>query len=116
MLRMETNNTDTNINLSAVMEYETGVSNTEGTVDSTFDEILANSSINIFTKGGNGEVASSAIDAANIDSGAGSLNYIITGENAVYCAINAGAPITYTIRYLNDNSIAKMGYIIDYTL
>ena len=116
MLRMETNNTDTNINLEAVMQYATGVSDTEGTINSTFDEILENSSINIVTIGGNAEVTSSAVDAANITDGAGSLNYIITGENAVYSANNPGVPIAYTIRYLNDNSIAKMGYTTDYTV
>ncbi|MEM5564865.1 thiol-activated cytolysin family protein [Psychroserpens sp. AS72] len=114
MLRMETNNTDTSISLEAVMQYATGVSDTEGTINSTFDQILENSSISIVTIGGNAQVTSSAVDAANINSGAGSLNYIITGENAVYSANNPGVPIAYTIRYLNDNSIAKMGYTTDY--
>jgi len=116
MLRMETNNTDTSINLEAVMQYATGVSNTEGTVNSTFDQILENSSINIVTIGGNAEVTSTAVDAASIEAGAGSLNYIITGENAVYSVNNPGVPIAYTIRYLADNSIAKMGYTTDYTV
>lgn len=116
MLRMETNNTDTSINLDAVMQYATGVSNTEGTVNSSYDTLLEESSISIVTIGGNAEVASSAVDAANINSGAGSLNYIITGENAVYSPSNPGVPIAYTIRYLDDNSIAKMGYTTDYTV
>lgn len=116
MLRMETNNTDTSVNLEAVMQYATGVSNTEGTVNSSYDTILEDSSISIVTIGGNAEVASSAVDAANINSGAGSLNYIITGENAVYSINNPGVPIAYTIRYLNDNSIAKMGYTTDYNI
>jgi hypothetical protein len=115
MYRMETTNTDTSISLDAVLEYAGGVSGT-GTVNSTYDEILRNSSITIVTIGGNAEVASEAINAANIESGPGSLNYILTGENAVYSRNNPGVPIAYSIRYLKDNSLAKMGYTTDYKI
>ena len=115
MFRMETTNTDTSISLDAVLEYAGGVSGT-GTVNSTYDAVLRNSSITIVTIGGNAEVASEAINAADIASGPGALNYILTGENAVYSRNNPGVPIAYSIRYLKDNSLAKMGYTTDYTI
>ena len=68
------------------------------------------------TIGGNAEVASEAINAASIEDGPGSLNYILTGENAVYSRNNPGVPIAYTIRYLKDNTLAKMGYTTDYSI
>ncbi len=116
MLRMETTNMNTDISLEAVMQYATGVNETDIDIDSNFEEVLDESIINIITIGGNAEVSSSAVNAANISEGPGSLNYIITGENAVYSTTNPGVPIAYTIRYLDDNSIAKMGYTTDYTV
>ena len=113
MVRMETTNTDTSINLDAVLEYAGGVSGV-GTVNSTFDSVLKNSSITVITIGGNAEAASEAISLANIENGFGSLNSVITGENAVYSRNNPGVPIAYTVRYLKDNTLAKMGYTTEY--
>ena len=113
MVRMETTNTDTSVSLDAVLEYAGGVSGV-GTVNSEYDEILRESSITVVTIGGNAEAASEAINLANIDSGFGALNSVITGQNAVYSRENPGVPIAYTIRYLKDNTLAKMGYTTDY--
>ncbi|MBX2828378.1 MAG: thiol-activated cytolysin family protein [Flavobacteriaceae bacterium] len=116
MVRMETTNMDTSVSLDAVLEYSSGLNSGTGEVNATYDEVIQNSSINIVTIGGNAEVATSAVDAANIDDGPGGLNYIVTGENAVYSRNNPGVPIAYTIRYLKDNSLAKMGYTTDYRI
>ncbi|NYJ29218.1 thiol-activated cytolysin family protein [Allomuricauda sp. ARW1Y1] len=113
MVRMETTNTNTSVELDAVLEYAGGVSGV-GTVNSTYDEILKTSNITVVTIGGNAEAASEAINLADIESGYGSLNSVITGENAVYSRDNPGVPIAYTIRYLKDNTLAKMGYTTDY--
>ena len=113
MVRMETTNMSTSIDLDAVLEYAGGVSGV-GTVNSTYDAILKTSSITVVTIGGNAEAASEAINLADIESGFGSLNSVITGENAVYSRDNPGVPIAYTIRYLKDNTLAKMGYTTDY--
>lgn len=114
MVRMESTNMNSSIDLDVVLEYSSGLNNGTGEVNSEYDEVLQNSTINIITIGGNAEVASSAVDAASIDAGPGGLNYIITGENAVYSRNNPGVPIAYSIRYLKDNSLAKMGYTTDY--
>ncbi|MCG2461119.1 thiol-activated cytolysin family protein [Flavobacteriaceae bacterium F89] len=115
MVRMETSDIRTSVDLDAVLEYAGGVSGT-GTVNSTYDEVLKKSSITVVTIGGNAEVASEAVNAADIKAGPGALNYIITGKNAVYSRDNPGVPIAYTIRYLKDNTFAKMGYSTDYTV
>ena len=109
MFRMETTDTRTSVDLDAVLKYAAGVSGT-GTVNSTYDAVLKNSSITVVTIGGNAEVASEAVNAT----GSGSLKKIITGKNAVYSRDNPGVPIAYTIRYLKDNTFAKLGYTTDY--
>jgi len=46
----------------------------------------------------------------------GDLQTIIKGDNAVYSKSNPGVTIAYTIRYLKDNEISKMGYTTDYSV
>jgi len=46
----------------------------------------------------------------------GSLSGILTGSNAVYTRDNPGLPIAYTIQYLKDNKLAKMGFTTDYSV
>lgn len=116
MVRMETTNMDSSISLESVLEYGSGFNNATGELAATYDSVLQSSSISIVTIGGNAEVAASAVDAASIESGPGGLSYIISGENAVYSRTNPGVPIGYTIRYLKDNSLAKMGYTTDYRI
>jgi len=115
MVRMQTLEKDMSIELDAVLEYAGGY-RAAGSLESKYDEILKNSSVTVVTIGGNAEAASEAISLADIDSGFGSLNSVITGGNAVYSRSNPGVPIAYTIRYLKDNTLAKMGYTTDYTV
>lgn len=110
MFRMETTDMRKSIDLDLVLEYATGAANGSGSVNSEYDELLKKSSITVVTIGGNAEVASEAVNA----DGFASLKHIITGENAVYSRNNPGVPIAYTVRYLKDNSFAKMGYTTDY--
>ncbi|MDC8004205.1 thiol-activated cytolysin family protein [Aureisphaera galaxeae] len=116
MVRMETTNMDTSVSLDAVLEYSSGLNNGTGEINATYDQVLRESTLNIITIGGNAEVATSAVEASNIEDGPGGLNYIITGDNAVYSRDNPGVPIAYSIRYLKDNSLAKMGYTTDYRI
>ena len=112
LFRMETNRSQNDINLNAVLEYATGVNS--ATVNTEFDQILQNNStsISVITIGGNAETTSEAVTAV----GQGSLSHILTGKNAVYSRDNPGLPIAYTIQYLKDNRLAKMGFTTDYSL
>ncbi|RKN81242.1 thiol-activated cytolysin family protein [Ulvibacterium marinum] len=115
MVRMQTTEEDTSIELDAVLEYAGGY-RAAGSLESKYDEVLRNSSVTVVTIGGNAEAASEAISLADINTGFGALNSVITGGNAVYSRNNPGVPIAYTIRYLKDNTLAKMGYTTDYTV
>lgn len=117
MLRMETTYDETNASLNAALEYAAGV-DVDATIDSEMSDVLKTSSIKILTLGGNAEVAASSVNLVyedDEDISPGVLNDIITGDNAVYSRNNPGVPISYTIRYLKDNSLAKMGYSESYT-
>ncbi|WP_353780021.1 thiol-activated cytolysin family protein [Winogradskyella sp. 3972H.M.0a.05] len=117
MLRLETTYDETNVEFDAVLEYAAGV-DVNATIDSEMSDVLKTSSIKILTLGGNAEVAVSSVDLVyndDEDISPGVLNDIITGENALYSRDNPGVPIAYTIRYLKDNTLAKMGYSTDYT-
>lgn len=112
LLRMEAKNVSSSINLKSVLEYASGV--TTGNVNAEFDQVLTSSSTSVtaITLGGNAEVASEVVSATSV----GSLNKIITGKNAVYSRDNPGIPIAYTVRFLKDNSLAKMGFSTDYSV
>lgn len=109
LFRMETSESVKSTEMEATMKYAAGVS-VDLSVESRYKEILQKSSMSAITIGGNAEVASKAIEARNF----GDLVPIITGSNAVYSKSNPGVPIAYTVRFLKDNTIAKMGYTTDY--
>lgn len=110
MFRMETSSSYTSVDVEAAFRYAAGAS-VDGSLASTYEEILANSSVEVITLGGNAAVASDAINARS----AGDLAPIITGENAVYSRGNPGVPISYTVKYLKDDQLAKLGYTTEYT-
>ena len=111
MFRLETNYESTDLQLEAALGYAAGKSNSiEVESEATLKSILANSSITTVVIGGNAEVATEAVTARDF----GDLAPIIQGENAVYSRENPGSPISYTVRFLQDNTIAKMGYTDNY--
>jgi thiol-activated cytolysin len=98
-------------------EYAAGYS-VDGTLTSRYEKILKESSIDLVTIGGNAAVATEPISSANVNSAQSILNKvreIISGENAVYSRDNPGVPIAYSVYYLKDNSLAKLGYTTEYT-
>lgn len=111
MFRMETTEEATDAQLEAAFNYAGGLVTASGDLEAKYKSILAKSSMTSVTIGGNAAVATEAVNARNF----GDLKPIITGENAVYSRNNPGVPIAYTIRYLKDNSFAKMGYTTEYT-
>lgn len=114
MVRMETTSTETSVELDAALEYASIGKDVNADVEAKYKSILEQSTINVVTIGGNAEVASKVITGSDVAS-SGGLNYVIN-EGALYSRDNPGAPIAYTIKYLKDNRIAKMGYNTDYRL
>jgi len=110
MFRMETSASYTSAEVETAFRYATG-GQVDGGLESTYQEILQNSSVEVITLGGNAAVASEAVTARS----AGDLVPIITGENAVYSRNNPGVPIAYAVKYLKDDRVAKLGYTTEYT-
>ena len=112
MFRMESTSNVSSTDMKLALEFATGVATVSGDTEVRVRNILANASTTVVTIGGNAEVASEAVSATNF----GDLQKIIQGPNAVYNRSNPGVPISYTIRYLKDNRLAKMGYTTDYSV
>lgn len=111
MFRLETTFESTDFELEAALKYAAGKNNSiDLDTENAVKNILATSSITTIVIGGNAEVAAEAVTARNF----GDLAPIIQGPNAVYSRDNPGAPISYTVRFLKDNTIAKMGYTDSY--
>lgn len=109
MFRMETSEAVKSTEMEATMKYAAGVK-VDLSMESRYKSILQRSSISVITIGGNAEVAADAVTARS----AGDLAPIIKGPNAVYSKSNPGVPIAYTVKFLKDNTIAKMGYTTSY--
>ncbi len=107
MLRIETSTETLRAEMEAAMRYlSVGVKASGG-----LEKTLSKSKMTVITIGGNAEVNARAVDATRIED----LNEIIKGRNALYSKKNPGQPIAYTIRFLKDGRLAKIGYSTDYT-
>ncbi|GAA4898288.1 cholesterol-dependent cytolysin suilysin [Flaviramulus aquimarinus] len=111
MFRMESTVEASDSELKSAFEYAAGKNNVTGDLKIKVDKILKNSSIKTFAIGGNAAVAAELVSAENF----GDLEPIIKGENALYSRQNPGVPISYTVRYLKDNTLAKMGFTTKYS-
>jgi thiol-activated cytolysin len=117
MFRMESTSSYKSIDVEAAFRYAAGYS-VDGNLQTTYEEILKESSIDLVTIGGNAAVATEPISSASTNSASTILNKvrgIISGDNAVYSRENPGVPIAYSVFYLKDNSLAKLGYTTEYT-
>lgn len=112
MFRMVTTTMASDLEIEGAFNYATGLKNASGTLESKYKNILNTSNITSLAIGGNAEVASEIVSATNF----GDLESIIKGENAVFSKSNPGVPIAYTVRFLKDNSFAKLGYTTDYQI
>jgi thiol-activated cytolysin len=112
MFRMVTTTMATDLEIEGAFNYATGLKNASGSLESKYKNILNTSNITSLAIGGNAEVASEIVSATNF----GDLESIIKGENAVFSRNNPGVPIAYTVRYLKDNSFAKLGYTTEYQI
>ncbi len=112
MFRMVTTESATDTELSGAFNYAAGLTSASGETENKYKEILNKSSITVVTMGGSAEAASSAVTAKNF----GDLDDILQGENAVYSRENPGVPIAYSLKYLKDNTSAKLGYTTEYSV
>jgi thiol-activated cytolysin len=112
-VRMETTYEATTTDIEGAFQYSAGILNASGSVESKYQQILASSTFTALTLGGNASVAAEVI-AGPMGSFA-ALRDAIQGPNAIYSAGNPGVPISYVVRYLGDNSLARLGSTTEYT-
>ena len=107
MLRIEASADTLDTELKAAVKY--GSAKVKASAD--YQKTLEKSKITLLTIGGNAEVNARPVDATRIED----LREAIQGKNALYSKSNPGQPIAYTIRFLKNGRLAKMGYSTDYT-
>lgn len=107
MLRIETSADTLHAEIEGTLKYLSA--QVEAAAD--YQKTLAKSNVSLITIGGNAEVNTRAVDATRIED----LHAVIQGKNALYSKDNPGQPIAYTVRFLKDGRLAKMGYSTDYT-
>jgi thiol-activated cytolysin len=80
-----------------------------GSVSTEFDQLKAKSTMKVYILGGSGGDAGTAINGFQ-----DFKNYIISGGN--YSKTSPGAPISYKLRYIKDNSIGKIVFMASYPI
>lgn len=113
MVRMETTASESAETIEGAFNYSAGLQQASGAIAANYEQILKNSTFTVITLGGNAAVATEALTDP-VDSYQGMLS-VIQGDNAIYSRSNPGVPISYTVRYLSDNSLARLGATTDYT-
>lgn len=111
MFRMETSEKVNEADLKASLKYAAGAVTAEGDMAFKYQGILRNSSITYAILGGNALIESRIASAGNFKD----LEPLIKGKLSVYSKSNPGVPIAYTVRFLKDHQIAKMGFTTEYT-
>lgn len=107
LLRIESSADTQQQELEATVKYLAAT----GKVSADHRKTLEKSQLTLITIGGNAEVNARAVDARRIED----LNEVIQGKNALYSKGNPGQPIAYTLRFLKDGRLARMGFSTDYT-
>ena len=107
MLRIETSSDGKHAEIEGALKYLSA----EVKASADYRKTLEKSKVTLITIGGNAEVNTRAVDASRIED----LHKVIQGKNALYSKNNPGQPIAYTVRFLKDGRLAKMGYSTDYT-
>lgn len=113
MVRMETSTNESAETIEGAFNYSAGLQQASGAIAANYKQILKNSTFTVITLGGNASVATEVLTDP-IDSYQGMLS-VIQGENALYSRSNPGVPISYAVRYLADNSLARLGATTEYT-
>lgn len=107
LLRIEASADTLHTHLEGALKYL----GAQAEASADYRRTLEKSKVTLITIGGNAEVNTRAVDASRIED----LHELIRGKNALYSKSNPGQPIAYTVRFLKDGRLAKMGFTTDYT-
>ena len=111
LFKMETSSSYQAADVEAAFRYATGASVTDGDLAATYENILQESSVEVTVLGGNPGDYPRAFSSPS----PGDLAQVIEGENAIFSANNPGEPIAYAVKFLKDDTLAKLGYTTEYT-
>ncbi len=109
MIKMESSKTDTSFEMKAAFQQAT----IGGNIDAKYREIIQNSTFTVLAVGGGAATPVQMFTGAS-DSSLQELQAYIA-KDATYRRDNPGLPIAYTIVFLKDDSLARMGNSTDYT-
>ncbi len=117
MVKITTSSSSSKFDIEAAVNYASTVE-VAATANTAHEKVLKNSKIEIITIGGDaGEALGITNVTANKDDNANNSGIIHKAikNSAYYNKNNPGVPVAYTVKYLKDNKVAKMGYTTDYT-
>ena len=108
LFMVESSKSNTEVEAALQASYDAAIK-ASGSIETKYSDVLAASTISVYVCGGSGEGA-----VASISGYAAFANYITSGGN--YTKDSPGAPISYKLRYLKDNSIGKIILSSEYTV
>lgn len=89
--------------------YNGGVASGSVTDTAAFDQVMSQTTVNVFQLGGDPGAGLALTDPRNFDSITTFLS-----KGADFSPTNVGAPISYTIKYLGDASLVRMNSTMEY--
>jgi thiol-activated cytolysin len=111
MLRMETSWSNTETDVQGALRFGSGATaKLDIKTKNKFKEILENSSITVVSIGGSAKAAGKVMDAKTPEALAEFIR-----KRTEFTKDNPPEPIAYTVLFLKDNRVAKMGHTTDYT-
>ncbi|NIP28457.1 MAG: hypothetical protein GWO38_32780, partial [Phycisphaerae bacterium] len=112
MITMETSMVDTKVNLEAALNQtlNSGVK-VGGSIDAKYENIVKNATFSVIAIGGGAQTA--ATFSGNEEDLKNLGQYL--EKDATYRRDNPGAPISYAVAFLKDNTLAEMGFTTEYT-
>ena len=112
LIKMETSALDRKVKLEAAFNQTTsGGVELGGSTNSSYAEIVKNSTFTVVAIGGGAQTAATF---SGTEEGLKNLREYIS-KDATYRRDNPGLPISYTVAFLKDGQLAKMGATTDYT-
>ncbi|HRI03158.1 MAG TPA: thiol-activated cytolysin family protein [Pyrinomonadaceae bacterium] len=107
IFQMQTEKSVSAAEAEEALKYAAGLVTASGNQKAVYDNILAGAEITGTMFGAGGQVTTETIRA-------GSISAWIKGKAMTYSKANAGVPVSYTVNFLKDNAVAKVGTTTQY--
>jgi thiol-activated cytolysin len=111
LIKMEVAKSKTDVDMEATFTKMLAAAEVSGSIDSSYSETISNAKFTVAAIGGNAENAAQFSGSRQDIERLG--NYIQRG--ASYSVDNPGVPIAYTVAFLKDGQLARMGFGSDYS-